>query len=151
MIVTSERSEVQGTTPRVRYRVEVPATNPLMPSAPVSLVKEKEGISLKWDGTEAVDAEGIGQKLVSELLIRSREHVQRYPRSARAHTNLGLAYMNAGQLSDAVAMFQRALELDPTNYVAGTNLAKVFTWQGKFSEAEEIRSEERRVGKECRS
>jgi tetratricopeptide (TPR) repeat protein len=138
MIVNSEWSEVKGTTPPSRYRVEVPSTNPLMPSAAVSLVKEGDQISLKWDLSETADAEGIAQRLVSESLNSSREQVRRYPRSARAHTNLGLACANAGSLSEAVSAFQGALELDPDSYVASIELAKVFASQGRLDEAEEI-------------
>jgi tetratricopeptide (TPR) repeat protein len=138
MIVNSEWSEVKGTTPPSRYRVEVPATNPLMPSAAVSLVKEGDQISLKWDHSETVDAEGIAQRLVSESLNSARVQVNRYPKSARAHTNLGLACANAGNLSDAVSAFQEALKLDPDSYVASTHLAKVFASQVRLDEAEEI-------------
>lgn len=138
MIVASERSEVKGTTPPSRYGVEVPATNPLMPSAPLSLVQDGNEVSLKWEHPEIVDIEGVAQKLVSDSLNTSREQVRRYPQSARAHTNLGLACANAGNFAEAASAFQEALKFDPNSYVAGTNLAKVFTSEGRFDEAEEI-------------
>ena len=48
MILTTEQPGVRESTPPSRYQVEVPATNPLMPTGPVSLVKEGKEISLNW-------------------------------------------------------------------------------------------------------
>jgi tetratricopeptide (TPR) repeat protein len=138
MIATSEQPEVKQTTPPSFYKVAVPATNPLMPSAAVSLVKEGKDISLNWDPTTPSEAEGIVEKLASEALSRAIEAVERFPSSSRALTNLGVVRLNAGAISEAASALEKALELDPNNYVAGINLAKVFIEVGKYEEAGKI-------------
>ena len=138
MIASSEQPEVKQTTPPSFYKVAVPATNPLMPSAAVSLVKEGKDISLQWEMTAPSETEGIIEKLASESLSRALETVERFPSSSRAHTNLGVVSLNAGAMSGAASAFEKALELDPNNYVAGINLAKVFIELGKYEEAEKI-------------
>jgi tetratricopeptide (TPR) repeat protein len=138
MIATSEQPEVKQTTPPSSYRVEVPATNPLMPSGVVSLVKEGNDISLKWEMALPTETEGVIERLASETLSRAVETVDRYPSSSRAYTNLGVVHLNAGAISEAAAAFDKALQLDPDNYVAGINLAKVFIAQAKYEEAERI-------------
>ncbi len=141
MILTTEQPGVRESTPPSRYQVEVPATNPLMPTGPVSLVKEGKEISLNWDVADTTEAEGIAKKIVSESLARSREQVERHPESSRAYTNLGVALLNAGSLSEAVSAFRKALELDSGNYVANINLAKALTTQGRFDEAGQLYQE----------
>ncbi len=138
MIATSERPEVKQTTPPSFYKVSVPATNPLMPSAAVSLVKEGKDISLTWEMTTPSETEGVVEKLASEALSRALEAVERFPSSSRAYTNLGVVRLNAGAMSEAASAFEKALELDPNNYIAGINLAKVFVEVGKYEEAEKI-------------
>jgi tetratricopeptide (TPR) repeat protein len=138
VIATSQQPEVKQTTPPSSYKVAVPATNPLMPSAAVSLVKEGKDISLSWEVTAPSETEGVIEKLATESLTRALETVGRFPSSSRAYTNLGVAHSNAGAMSEATSAFEKALELDPNNYVAGINLAKVFIEVGKYEEAEKI-------------
>ena len=46
----------------------------------------------------------------------------------------GLAYLEQGQLDEAAAEFQKAIELDPENADAHRNLGYVYVEQGKFEE-----------------
>jgi tetratricopeptide (TPR) repeat protein len=138
MIATTQETEMKQTTPPSSYKVAVPATNPLMPSAAVSLVKEGKGISLSWEMTATSETEGVIEKLAEETLSRTLETVERFPLSSRAYTNLGVAHLNAGAMSEASSALEKALELDPSNYIAGINLAKVFVEVGKYEEAEKI-------------
>jgi tetratricopeptide (TPR) repeat protein len=138
MIATAQESEVKQTSPTSSYKVSVPSTNPLMPGAAVSLVKEGKGIALSWENTSQSETEGIVEKLAEEALSRTHEGVERFPSSSRAYTNLGVAQFNAGAIPEATSAFERALELDPDNYIAGSNLAKLFIEIGKYEEAEGI-------------
>lgn len=138
MIATSQQPEVEQTTRPSFYKVMVPATNPLMPSAVVSLVKEGKDIALAWEMTVPSEAEGVIEKLATEALNGALETVERFPSSSRAYTNLGVAHLNAGAISEATSAFEKALELDPNNYVAGVNLGKVFLEVHRYEEAERI-------------
>jgi Flp pilus assembly protein TadD len=57
------------------------------------------------------------------------------PTHSRAHNNLGLVYMELGQLEQAAAEFQAACDLDPTLSVAPLNLGVVLALQGDFAGA----------------
>jgi tetratricopeptide (TPR) repeat protein len=48
--------------------------------------------------------------------------VAKDPKSAVAHTGLGLAYANAGQTADAETEFEQAIQLDRTSWMAALQL-----------------------------
>ena len=51
---------------------------------------------------------------------------------AGAHNNLGVLYHQKGMAAEAIAEFQRALELDPRMAVARTNLEIAWRENGYF-------------------
>lgn len=57
------------------------------------------------------------------------------PGSARAHLNLGNVYWRAKRAGDAVAQYQRALDIDPDYVEALSNLAGVYQSQKKIDAA----------------
>src|SRR5258706_12154558 len=64
---------------------------------------------------------------------------------AESHANLGNALAQKGDLAEAVRAYQQALEIDSNNPAILNNLGHA------QARRHEYRSEERRVGKECRS
>lgn len=63
------------------------------------------------------------------------EAVSLEPSNSGAHTNLGSAFMAAGQPDEAKHCFETVLLLDPTNHYAGTNLAVLETRGGNHTAA----------------
>jgi tetratricopeptide (TPR) repeat protein len=59
-----------------------------------------------------------------------------YPQLSGPQLNLGLLYLRDSRLPEAEAAFKAALELKPTNAVAGNELGIVERKLGKFAEAE---------------
>jgi tetratricopeptide (TPR) repeat protein len=59
------------------------------------------------------------------------------PQHARAHNNLGLVYLDQGQLEEAGAHFKEARTLDPELSAAVFNEGRVLARQGRFEEAVE--------------
>ncbi len=57
------------------------------------------------------------------------------PGSTRAHTNIGLDYLNAGQIDTALAEFQEAVRLFPKNTVAWANMGDAYLRKGDFEKA----------------
>jgi tetratricopeptide (TPR) repeat protein len=57
------------------------------------------------------------------------------PRNAQIWNELGNIYFNAGAEDDAIAAFQKAIELDPGYGWSYGNLATVFTHKGRYTEA----------------
>lgn len=64
------------------------------------------------------------------------DSVTKYPYKARSHSNLGLGFVEAGEMDRAESEFRRALELDPVAEIAHNNLAGILLRQGKKQEAE---------------
>lgn len=67
--------------------------------------------------------------------------VAKSPLRARAHNNLGAAWLERGRFSEAEACFAEALRLDPREVSHATNLASALGAQGKIDEAR-VRLEE---------
>ena len=60
------------------------------------------------------------------------------PSYAHAYNNLGVVYAKQGKFDEAVAQFQLAIRLIPTNVSFYRNLALAYSQQGKKAEAEAV-------------
>jgi tetratricopeptide (TPR) repeat protein len=74
--------------------------------------------------------------------LRSRQHLQEQlktattnPRDADAHYQLGLIYQKRRQYTEAIARFQKAIEIDPSESDAQFQLGKIAREQGRFDDA----------------
>jgi pentatricopeptide repeat protein len=141
MIGAPDKTDVRDTTPKVEFQMEPITHNPLVPTAPMLFKREGEDVTVEWPSeAENVQPFGSGQ-IVSDVIQRSQRDVGKHPRSSRAMTNLGLAFLAAGKLDDAMASFRKALQLDAHSYVAATSLAKTLVSRGRFDEAEQLYKE----------
>jgi tetratricopeptide (TPR) repeat protein len=57
------------------------------------------------------------------------------PRDADAHYQLGLVYQKRRQYSEAIARFEKAIEIDPTEAEAQLQLGRIAREQGRFDDA----------------
>lgn len=71
-----------------------------------------------------------GQHLRQQLEIATNN-----PRDADAHYQLGLIYQKRRQYSEAIARFQRAIEIDPTEADAHMQLGRIAREQERFDDA----------------
>ena len=74
--------------------------------------------------------------------LRSRQHFQQQleiattnPRDADAHYQLGLIHQKRRQYSEAIARFQKAIEIDPAEADAQFQLGRIAREQGRFDDA----------------
>jgi Flp pilus assembly protein TadD len=74
--------------------------------------------------------------------LRSRQHLQQQlqfattnPRDADAHYQLGLIYQKRRQYTEAIARFQKAIEIDPKEADATLQLGRIAREQGRFDDA----------------
>jgi tetratricopeptide (TPR) repeat protein len=74
--------------------------------------------------------------------LRTRQHLRQQmeiattnPRDADAHYQLGLVYQQRRQYTEAVARFQKAIEIDPSEPDAQFQLGRIAREQGRFEEA----------------
>lgn len=140
MILASEKTtkDIRQSEPDPQFTVRAPRVNPLAAGSTFAVTKGSYGIAL--DSLEELqpqiekEVETIG----SRMIARSRRELERRPNSARAHTNLGIALLNAGHLSLAANEFEAALRIDPTHYVAATSLGRIEVGTGNFERAERI-------------
>lgn len=143
MILASEKStkEIQQSEPAPQFTVGVPRVNPLAANSILSLTKGVGGVDLDSIG-EFKDQEAVdNETLLSRMIDRSRREVERRPDSARSHTNLGIALLNAGQVEAARIEFETALRTSPKHYIASTSLARIEVEVGNFDRAEQIYTE----------
>jgi tetratricopeptide (TPR) repeat protein len=74
--------------------------------------------------------------------LRTRQHLRQQmeiattnPRDADAHYQLGLIYQQRRQYTEAIARFQRAIEIDPSESEAQFQLGRIAREQGRFDDA----------------
>jgi Tfp pilus assembly protein PilF len=74
--------------------------------------------------------------------LRTRQHLKRQmeiattnPRDADAHYQLGLVYQQRRQYTEAIARFQKAIEIDPSEAEAQFQLGRIAREQGRFEDA----------------
>jgi protein O-mannosyl-transferase len=61
--------------------------------------------------------------------------LRRNPNCPMAHYNLGLAYFQQGRLDDAIAQYQKVLQIDPLETDALNNLGSAYLQKGRLDEA----------------
>jgi protein O-mannosyl-transferase len=64
-----------------------------------------------------------------------KDALTQYADSRIVHTNLGAAYFDKKDFKKAVGSFNKAIQADPANYYAYTDLCNAFNMLGKYSEA----------------
>ncbi|MGA8145542.1 MAG: tetratricopeptide repeat protein [Candidatus Acidiferrales bacterium] len=82
----------------------------------------------------ALDCEASAETL-PEAIETYRRVVDLAPDWIEAHINLGVAYYQIGQISDASAAFRAAVELDPLNGISRYNLGCTLEELGEIDEA----------------
>lgn len=84
----------------------------------------------------ALDCEASAETLPEAIAIYQRI-VDLSPDWIEAHINLGVAYYQIGQISDACAAFRAAVDLDPLNGISRYNLGCTLEELGEVDEAVE--------------
>ncbi len=130
----------KGTVPSKDFRVQPPKLNPLVAGSALRLIKQDEGdVSVEWSSLDAdVPMSDLVLKVRADVIGRARKQVSRFPKSSRAHGNLGIALLSQGERDEAKQELETAIRIDSKNYVAWVNLARVMVDQGRFDAAEEI-------------
>jgi Tfp pilus assembly protein PilF len=74
--------------------------------------------------------------------LRTRQHLRQQmeiattnPRDADAHYQLGLIYQQRRQYTEAIARFEKAIEIDPSEAEAQFQLGRIAREQGRFDDA----------------
>jgi|ERR1041385_5484559 tetratricopeptide (TPR) repeat protein len=137
MIVTTDTREARQAEQDAQFNVAPPRFSPLAANGPLSFTKNEDTFDIHC-GPVVEEYAGCVSQISARLIERSRRDVEKRPGSAKAHTNLGIALLNAGNVTHATEEFERALSINPKQYVAGTSLAKIKVDMGDFDIAANI-------------
>ena len=77
----------------------------------------------------------LGQKGSKEAIICSKKALMKAPKSAKAHNNLGVAFLFLGEKENAIKEFEESIGLDPKEPNAYLNLAGILLTQKKTNDA----------------
>ena len=120
-----------------RFDVSSPKTNPLVASAPASVTQMNTGVSIAWERDRPPEPR-TAESVFDMAASRTRKDTLRFPRSARAHANLGIALGKSGKIAEAIEELREALSIDPNHFVAGVTLGRVLVECGRIEEAKRI-------------
>ena len=107
---------------------------PFSQSAPTSNLHPMVGRTPEELFESALECERC-QEMLPEAIETYLRVVNLAPDWIEAHINLGVAYYQLGQLSDAGAAFRRAVQLDPMSGISHYNLGCTLEEMGEFDEA----------------
>jgi len=120
-------------------RVETPAPKPAVEAAKKPEPPKSEQASAGDDGTvdellgKARDAIDKGE--LDHALKLARLATKKAPNKSAAFNTLGRAQLKAGARKDAIASFEKAVELNPSSSFAENNLGLALIYDGKYEEA----------------
>ncbi len=140
MIMTSAGQEDQfsPSTPAPHFDVAAPSSNPLVASLPIVVTKVKGGVEVSCTNEANAEARVIAEPVLTQLSNEAEKDSLRFPTSARAHANFGVALANAGRLEEAILELETALTLEPTDYLAGVTLGRVYVGKGDYGKARSL-------------
>ncbi|HTP45166.1 MAG TPA: tetratricopeptide repeat protein [Candidatus Acidoferrum sp.] len=107
---------------------------PFEAPVPPSKVRSMVGRTPEQLFEMALDFESNPETLPEAIEVYERV-VDLAPDWIEAHINLGVAYYQTGQISDACAAFRAAVELDPLNGISRYNLGCTLEELGEIDEA----------------
>src|SRR5215831_10371004 len=114
MIVSSQTGEreVSQAEATPQFTAAPPQLNPLAAGSPLAVPIKADGIVIEpVDDLVSGDFIRGSGTITDRVIARSEREVARRPRSARAHTNLGIALLNAGDVESSQKAFETALSI----------------------------------------
>ena len=133
---TNELEDFQKNAPPEQFDLSAPASNSLLPGTAASVSRRDDcSVEIDWS-KEKAPSTAPASVVLSGIEHSVRRQIERFPRSARAHANLGIALLKHGQAAEACKELELALDLEPNNYLAGITLARLHFEAGRIIEAE---------------
>jgi Flp pilus assembly protein TadD len=136
-----EVDKFEESAPSNHFQVQPPKYEPLVASSGLCFVKDKESVLIEWPEASEVTVLDSVNRMRADIVGRARTLVLKHPGSSRAHTNLGIALINQGELDEAEKELHAGIKLDARNYVASLNLARLYVQTGRLDVAEQLYTE----------
>jgi tetratricopeptide (TPR) repeat protein len=136
---SNELEDFEKNSSPEKFEINAPSNNKLLPSANAS-VSRPQGASVEIDWSQESDdiLSSSSENVLTGIENSARKQANRFPRSSRAHANLGVALLKHGQPEDAMQELEISLQLDPRNYLASITLARLHFMQERFTESESL-------------
>jgi tetratricopeptide (TPR) repeat protein len=133
--------EIQALVLNPEFKVRAPQADPGLIVSPLHVKTSDHQILMTWDGqTLQMHRPSITETILNGFVLTAEKAVTRFPKSAHAHTSLGIALLKRGDVDSAISALQRALELRPDDVLGQMTLADALCLKGHYQEAEEIYS-----------
>ena len=137
-----------GTTLTMRYTYDNSTGNPRNPNRPPRRVtfgqttsSEMGDLWLQVLARSGVDRAALDDdyapKMLQEDIAGVEKALQVTPDDARLHADLGLCYIEAGRIADAISTLQRSVRLDPGVASAQYDLGTLLLREKRYSQARE--------------
>src|SRR5450755_4585394 len=101
-ILPGQDEQLETSVPSPQFDITAPNNNPLVASMPLTVSKVDDAVRV----TCSEEADATQLPSVGSVFGRVAENVERYalrfPRSARAHTNFGMALAKSDRLDEAI-------------------------------------------------
>lgn len=92
----------------------------------------------------AVMSEELREDL-TKIIDEFEKKCQQSPNNVMAHHHLGLVYLKAGRVDEAIKMLERAIAIDPMSGESMINLGAIYFSKGDIAKAQELNEEAIRV------
>jgi Flp pilus assembly protein TadD len=133
-----EKDQLTTSTPSPRFDLPAPSGNPLVASSPVVVTKTKNTVEVLWNQGPAARQQFSPESVFEQLSELAKRDALRFPGSARAHANLGSALAKADRLDEAAEELEIALSIEPNEYLAGVELARVYVRKENYDRARQL-------------
>lgn len=118
-----------------KFELSAPSVNVLLPPANASVSRrDRDSVDVDWWSENDLPS-STPEGVLAEMERSVRRRVERFPRSARAHANLGIALLKNDRIDEASEELEAAIQLDPANYIARVTLARLHLQAGRLDEA----------------
>ena len=96
-------------------------------------MSQRQGEAVEQDFQKAMESKSKGD--YERAIAQFKRLLEKEPKHARAHLNLGLVYGFAGMFDESLAELERAAQCDPTSVEAYLSLGKTFCMLGMYEDA----------------
>lgn len=124
-----------------QFRVDSPHTNPFLAAAALNVTQGFDGPDITIAYPEIGDETPSIEVNLDEVIGNCKRETELYPKSARTHTNLAIAYLRRAKYQEALQSLGLALSLDEKDYIALHTLALTKINIGALEDASNIYKE----------
>ena len=121
---------------RPEFTVDARSSGALALAGSIDVTRSGDHFDLAWRESDYLAHTTDEDDFAHDVLVRARGEAERFPGSPRVRTNVGVVFLNANRVDDAIAEFEAALRLDAYHHEALVGLACAKLRQGRMGDVE---------------